>query len=78
MDFVESENPVVQRLLGTNNNDAGNFLGLDNDFMVDVISQVGNYGEVYARNLDPLGLARDGSPNALWTEGGLVYAPPFR
>ncbi|MEM9950809.1 MAG: transporter substrate-binding domain-containing protein [Chloroflexota bacterium] len=78
MDFMESEDPVVQRLLGTNNNDSGNFLGINNQFMVEVISQVGNYGEVYARNLDPLGLERAGSPNALWTEGGLVYAPPFR
>lgn len=78
MDFLASEDPSIQRLLGQNNNDSGNFLGISNDFMVEVISQVGNYGEVYARNLDPLGLTRDGSPNALWTEGGLIYAPPFR
>ncbi|MGJ3237507.1 MAG: amino acid ABC transporter substrate-binding protein [Anaerolineae bacterium] len=77
-EFLESEDPVVQRLLGTNNNDSGNFLGINNGFVVDVISQVGNYGEVYARNLDPLGLSREGSPNAIWTEGGLIYAPPFR
>lgn len=78
MDFLDSEDPVVQRFLGTNNNRSGSYLGLADDFMVNVISQVGNYGEVYARNLDPLGLSRDGSPNALWTQGGLIYAPPFR
>lgn len=78
MDFLDSEDPGIQRLLGQNNNDSGNYLGIANDFMVQVISQVGNYGEVYARNLDPLGLTRDGSPNALWTDGGLIYAPPFR
>lgn len=77
-DFMDSEDAVIQRLLGTNNNDSGNFLGISNDFVVNVISQVGNYGEVYDRNLTPLGLSREGSPNALWTDGGLVYAPPFR
>jgi general L-amino acid transport system substrate-binding protein len=77
-DFMESEDPVVQRLLGTNNNDSGNYLGINNSFMVDVITQVGNYGEVYDRNLVPLGLGREGSPNALWSDGGVLYAPPFR
>lgn len=51
-------------------------LGLPTDFATNIITQVGNYGEIYARNLDPLGLER--GPNALWTEGGLIYAPPFR
>ncbi|MDQ7035074.1 MAG: hypothetical protein Q9P01_09625 [Anaerolineae bacterium] len=52
--------------------------GIANDFMVNVISQVGNYGEIYERNLTPIGLARAGSVNDLWTRGGLIYAPPFR
>lgn len=77
-DFMESENPDIQRLLGLGENAAGSYLGINNQFMVDVISQVGNYAEVYERNLTPLGLDRAGSLNALWTEGGLVYAPPFR
>jgi general L-amino acid transport system substrate-binding protein len=77
-DFMESDDPVVQRLLGTNNNDSGNYLGISNGFMVDVITQVGNYGEVYDRNLVPIGLGRAGSPNALWSDGGVLYAPPFR
>jgi general L-amino acid transport system substrate-binding protein len=76
--FMDSEDPGIQRLLGLNNNDSGSYLGINNQFMVDVISQVGNYGEVYSRNLDPLGLTRAGSPNALWTQGGLIYSPPFR
>lgn len=76
--FLTSEDPVVQRLLGLNNNDSGNYLGVANDFMVTVIRQVGNYGEVYERNLSPLGLTREGSVNALWSNGGLLYAPPFR
>lgn len=47
-------------------------------FMQDVIAQVGNYGEVYERTLAPIGLERAGSLNALWTEGGLIFGPPFR
>ncbi len=70
----------VSRLLGSTAEgsafDAG--LGLAPDFMRHVIAQVGNYGEVYERNITPLGIPRAGSPNALWTEGGLMYAPPYR
>jgi general L-amino acid transport system substrate-binding protein len=43
-----------------------------------MIKQVGNYGELYERNITPLGLERAGSVNALWTQGGLLYAPPMR
>lgn len=77
-DFLASEDPGIQRLLGQNNNASGSYLGIANDFMVTVLTQVGNYGEVYDRNLTPLGLTREGSVNALWTNGGLLYAPPFR
>ncbi len=55
-----------------------NRLDLDFDFMQAVLAQVGNYGEVYARTLEPIGLTRAGSLNALWTEGGLIYGPPGR
>ena len=54
-------------------------LGLEPDFAVDVISQVGNYGEIYDRTVGPgtaLGLER--GSNAQWTEGGLLFAPPYR
>lgn len=79
MDFVGSDLPDIQRFLGQGGNDAGNYLGIPNDFMVAVISQVGNYGEIFDRNLGPdtpFGLER--GVNALWTEGGLLYAMPFR
>jgi len=46
--------------------------------MRNVIAQVGNYGEVYDRFITPLGILRAGSLNALWTDGGLMYAPPYR
>jgi len=57
----------------------GGLLGLENDFLVEVIRQVGNYGEVYDRffNEDgPLPIER--GPNELWTTGGLIYAPAWR
>ena len=78
-DFLDSEDPATQRLLGIGDTPAGSYLGIPNDFMVEVISQVGNYGEVFDRNLGPetiFGLER--GINALWTDGGLLYAPPFR
>jgi general L-amino acid transport system substrate-binding protein len=73
-----SENPVVRRLLGAEE-DLGTALGLENDWVVGVISAVGNYGEIYDRNLGPgtiIDLER--GLNSLWTEGGLLYAPPYR
>jgi general L-amino acid transport system substrate-binding protein len=51
---------------------------LSNDFAANVIKAVGNYGELYERNIVPLGVARDGSLNASWTDGGLIYAPAWR
>jgi general L-amino acid transport system substrate-binding protein len=75
-DFADSDNPDIQRFLGLGENQSGSYLGLDNNFMVNVIEQVGNYGEIYERHLTPLGLDR--GLNALWTDGGLLYAPPFR
>ena len=53
-------------------------LGIAPDFMQDVIAQVGNYGEVYTRNIEPLGIPREGTLNASWLDGGLIYAPPTR
>ena len=74
-DFLTSEDPVVRRLLGVEG-ELGSKLGLTNDFVYRVIKLVGNYGEVYERNLAPYGLDR--GQNDLWTNGGLMYAPPFR
>jgi len=53
-------------------------LGLDPKAFYNVISQVGNYQEIFERNLVPIGLSIEGSPNDLWTNGGLLYTPPFR
>ena len=54
-------------------------LGLPTDYASQVVSQVGNYGEIFDRNVGPdtaLGLTR--GVNALWTRGGILYAPPMR
>jgi general L-amino acid transport system substrate-binding protein len=72
------EDPVIQNLLGEVG-DLGQAMGLENDFCYQVISQVGNYGEIYNRNLGPdtpFNLPR--GLNALYTEGGLIYSMPFR
>ncbi len=53
-------------------------IGLPADAFLQVIKQVGNYDEIYTRNLNPVGLFREGSLNARFTEGGLQYAPPAR
>lgn len=75
-EMVGSDNLVIARFLGAEG-DKG--LGLDADWVVNVITAVGNYGEIYDRNLGP------GTPfdlerglNSLWTDGGLLYAPPYR
>jgi len=73
--FLTSEDPVVRRLLGVEG-ELGSKLGLSNDFVYRAIKLVGNYGEVYDRNLATFNLAR--GQNELWTNGGLMYAPPMR
>lgn len=76
--YAARVDPRIQRLLGQNNTSIGVNFGIANDFMVAVITQVGNYGEIYDRNLTPLGLERAGSFNDLYTNGGLIYGWPFR
>jgi len=73
------EDPEVARLLGLEGS-FGELLGLAPDFMVNVIAGIGNYGEIYERHLGPDGtdIPRAGSFNALWNDGGLLYAPPWR
>lgn len=74
-------NADVARLLGVASDGGAapeDLLGINVTFMQDVLKAVGNYGEVYDRTLTPIGLERAGSLNALWTEGGLIYSPPFR
>ncbi len=73
-----SPNPEVRRLLGQEGS-LGSQLGLSDDWAFQIISQVGNYGETFEKNLggqSQLGLER--GLNALWTQGGLHYAPPVR
>ena len=67
--------PEVQRMLGRTG-DLGQMLGVNNAWLLNVIRHVGNYAEVFDRNLAPIGLQR--GPNALWINGGLQYSPPFR
>ncbi len=77
-EFLGSDDPVVLNLLGVEG-DLAQAMGLNNDFCVQIIKQVGNYGEIYNNNLGPdtpFNLPR--GLNNLWTEGGLLYSPPFR
>lgn len=74
----ESADREIRRLLG-HDPDAGKGLGLDALWAQRVIAAVGHYGEIFERNLGtatPIGLER--GPNALWVDGGLIYAPPFQ
>jgi general L-amino acid transport system substrate-binding protein len=76
--MLKSDNPEIKRFLGTSPG-MGKALGLDENWAYNIIKQVGNYGEIYERNVGPntqLGLAR--GLNALWTKGGIMYAAPFR
>ncbi|WP_373355671.1 amino acid ABC transporter substrate-binding protein [Pseudoroseicyclus sp. CXY001] len=73
-----TDNPEINRLLGTEG-DLGAMLGLEADWAKNAIAAVGNYGELFEQNIGestPIGLAR--GLNAQWTEGGLLYSPPFR
>ena len=71
-----SDNFYTRLLLGLEG-DTGKNLGLSADWGYQIVKQVGNYDESYQRNVAPLGLPREGTLNALWTEGGILYAPPF-
>jgi len=73
-----SGNPEVKRLLGSEGT-LGEMLGLDADWAQKAIATQGNYGEIFAKNIGeetPIGLSR--GLNAQWTNGGLLYSPPFR
>jgi len=77
-DALGSESPAMRRILGVDGN-LGAKIGLEKDWAYNIIKKVGNYGELFARNLgedSPLELER--GLNRLWTEGGLLYAPPIR
>lgn len=77
-DFASSEDPNIRRFLGIEG-ELGQGIGLPNDFAARVIRHVGNYGEIYNRNLGPdtpFNLPR--GLNELYSKGGLLYSPPFR
>ena len=76
--YLDSENHEILRLLGIEGN-YGDMLELDYNWAYNIIKQVGNYKEIFNNNIGPdtaLGLNR--GLNALWTEGGILYSPPFR
>jgi general L-amino acid transport system substrate-binding protein len=77
-EMLNSTNPNVRRLLGQTG-DHGPLMGLDRRWAYNAIKAVGNYGEIYERHMGPntpVGLPR--GINALWNQGGLMYAPPIR
>ena len=73
-----TNNPEINRMLGTEG-ELGAMLGLEADWAKNAIMAGGNYGELFEKNIGentPIGLAR--GLNAQWTDGGLIYSPPFR
>ena len=75
---LKSDNPAIRRLLGVEGS-FGEGLGLPNDWGYRIIKAVGNYGEIFERNVgmgSPIKISR--GLNALWNKGGLQYAPPIR
>lgn len=79
-EMKNSTNPEIRRILGVEEGTTlGTDLGLSNDWVVNIVKGVGNYGEVFERNIgsgSPLKIAR--GLNALWNKGGIMYAPPIR
>ncbi len=73
--FMDSKDPDIRRLLGLEG-EMGKALGLDPKFAYHVIKAVGNLGEMWDRNITPMGVPR--GINNIWTKGGLQYAPPMR
>lgn len=73
-----SKNPSIKRLLGIGSN-FGELIGLDSNWCANTIRHVGNYGQMYNRNLGPeTKINIDRNLNRLWTDGGILYAPPIR
>ena len=76
--MTKSDNPEIKRMLGIEGK-FGEAIGLTNDWAFRIIKHVGNYGEIFEKNVgegSPLKIQR--GKNALWTKGGLQYAPPIR
>jgi general L-amino acid transport system substrate-binding protein len=75
-----STDPNIMRMLGVEGSFGQEDLGLANDFAANVIAKIGNYGEIYDRYMGPQGksFVLDRGFNKLWTDGGLIFAPPLR
>jgi general L-amino acid transport system substrate-binding protein len=76
--MANSKNPTIQRMLGVSGS-YGSYIGLEKDWLYNAIKATGNYGEIFERSLgsgSKLKMAR--GKNALWSDGGLMYVPPFR
>jgi general L-amino acid transport system substrate-binding protein len=76
--MLKSDNPNIKRILGVTPG-MGKALGVDEKWVYNIVKQVGNYSESFERNVgmgSPLKIAR--GLNALWTNGGIQYAPPIR
>ncbi|MBV8400145.1 MAG: amino acid ABC transporter substrate-binding protein [Acetobacteraceae bacterium] len=74
-ELLKSDNPTIRRLLGVEG-DTGKALGVDNKWAYNLVKQVGNFGEMWDRDITPMGVQR--GINNLWTKGGLQYPPPIR
>jgi len=78
-EMVGSDNPEIKRLLGVGDDDFGAPLGLTKDWAYRIVKGVGNYGELFDRNVGPTSpLGLQPGLNALWKDGGIQYAPPIR
>ena len=73
----DSENPAIKRLVGSEG-ELGAAFGLDNDWSLRIIEQVGNYGEIYKKHIADTNILPNRGPNQLWTKGGILYVPPAR
>lgn len=76
---LKDENPFIQKFLGAKGGFGKDF-GVSDDFIASMIKSVGNYGEIYDRNLGPKTpyfIDRAGTPNASWVKGGAEYSPPW-
>jgi general L-amino acid transport system substrate-binding protein len=73
--MMDSKDPTVRRFVGAEG-DLGKALGVDNKWAVNIVKAVGNFSEVWERNITPLGIPR--GVNNLWNKGGLMYPPPMR
>ncbi len=76
--MMGSDDIGIARFLGETEDGYGDALGIPNSFAADIIKTIGNYAEIYERNVAPIGVPRAGSLNDPWTHGGLMYSPAWR